>query len=508
MIKFNENKKTMISLITSLIALALNIIINFFLSPYIVANFGEEANGFTQLANNFVNYATLITVALNSMAGRFITISYYNDEFGECDKYYSSVIIGNIAIFLLLIIPALICVFKLESLVNIETANVDHVKLLFAFVFANFFISQANSVIGVVFYVKNEQYLQNSINALRYLMNAGGLLILFSVFVPKIYFVSLMGVILSLLTLPCYFIIKIKTLPEVKFSFKYFAFKSIWKMISSGLWNTLNQCGNLLMTGFDLLLANLLLGPSPMGVLSVAKTIPNCIMQLGTTVNNTFSPNLTIAYASGNSEQILKSLRYSMKCSSFLMSIPLMVLCVFGVNFYSLWVPSLNATQLSVLSLLTCAAFIPFAGPQTLYNVYTTTNKLKLNSTTIVFGGILNIVIVCVLIKFTSLGLYAIAGVSSLISMVRNLLITVPYTAKLLGLKWYTFYKDVLISLACCALSAGSCYLMNALLKPTRWLTLAVAVFVACIISAILIFMILLNKEEKKNFMQKFKRRK
>lgn len=506
MIKINENKKTMISLVTSLIAMALSIIINFFLSPYIVKNFGEEANGFTQLANNFVNYATLITVALNSMAGRFITISYYNRKYDECDKYYSSVIIGNAFIFALLIIPATICVFKLESIVNIETANVNHVKLLFAFVFANFFISQVNSVIGVVFYVKNEQYLQNSINALRYLMNAGGLLILFSVFVPKIYFVSLMGVILSLLTFPCYFIIKLKTMPEVKFSFKYFDFKSIWKMISSGLWNTLNQCGNLLMTGFDLLLANLLLGPSPMGILSVAKTIPNCIIQLGATVNTTFSPNLTIAYASGDNEQILKSLRYSMKCSSFLMSIPLMVLCVFGIRFYKLWVPSLDAVQLTVLSIVTCSAFILFAGPQTLYNVYTTTNKLKVNSLSVVVGGILNIIIVWILVKFTSLGLYAIAGVSALISIIRNLIITVPYTAKLLGLRWYTFYKDVLISLACCVLSAGACFLMDILIKPNSWITMFVSVGIACVISAILIFAILLNKEEKKKFMQRFKK--
>lgn len=243
-----------------------------------------------------------------------------------------------------------------------------------------------------------------------------------------------------------------------------------------------------------------------MGVLSVAKTIPNCIIQLGATVNTTFSPNLTIAYASGDNKQILKSLRYSMKCSSFLMSIPLMVLCVFGVRFYKLWVPSLDAVQLTLLSIVTCSAFILFAGPQTLYNVYTTTNKLKINSLSVVVGGILNIIIVWILVKFTNFGLYAIAGVSSAICIVRNLIITVPYTAKLLGLKWYTFYKDVLISLACCVLSAGACFLIDILIEPDSWITMFVSVVIACVISAILIFAILLNKDEKKKFMQRFKK--
>ena len=195
-----------------------------------------------------------------------------------------------------------------------------------------------------------------------------------------------------------------------------------------------------------------------------------------------------------------------MKCSSFLMSIPLMVLCVFGVRFYKLWVPSLDAVQLTVLSVVTCSSFILFAGPQTLYNVYTTTNKLKVNSLSVVVGGILNIIIVWILVKFTNLGLYAIAGVSSVISIIRNLIITVPYTAKLLGLRWYTFYKDVLISLTCCVLSAGACFLMDILIKPNSWITMFVSVGIACVISAILIFVILLNKDEKKKFMRRFKK--
>ena len=115
-----ENQRTMVSLMTSLIAMGLSILTSFFLSPYIVENFGEEANGFTQLANNFVNYATLLTIALNSMAGRFITISYCNKDYQKCNKYYSSVIIGNILIFLILILPSVFFVFNLEKLINID----------------------------------------------------------------------------------------------------------------------------------------------------------------------------------------------------------------------------------------------------------------------------------------------------------------------------------------------------------------------------------------------------
>ena len=54
--------------------------ISFFLSPYIVGMLGESAYGFVSLATSFTNYITLATVALNSLASRFISIAIFNNE--------------------------------------------------------------------------------------------------------------------------------------------------------------------------------------------------------------------------------------------------------------------------------------------------------------------------------------------------------------------------------------------------------------------------------------------
>ena len=123
----NEKRRATLSLATSLLSMGIHLMINFFLSPYIVSNFGEEANGFAQLASNFVNYATLLTVALNSMAGRFITVSYYQKDYKKCEKYYSSVLIGNIFIILLLTARFLarqtICALKSRALTAIAITS-------------------------------------------------------------------------------------------------------------------------------------------------------------------------------------------------------------------------------------------------------------------------------------------------------------------------------------------------------------------------------------------------
>ena len=197
-----------------------------------------------------------------------------------------------------------------------------------------------------------------------------------------------------------------------------------------------------------------------------------------------------------------------MKCSSILVSIPIMVLCIYGKSFYSLWQPTLNAEELSILSFWACIQYIPLAGPQALNNVFTTANRLKLNSLSVLVGGVVNVAVVILLVKFTDLGLIAIASISAIISIAKNLIITVPYSAKILKLKWHTFYKDVLISCLCCLINGIFCALFQLAISPTSWARMVLSVFCACMFSLISLFLLLLSKQERKQLLNKFRRRK
>ena len=89
--KLNRNQQLVVNMSASVIAYGVTFVISFFLSPYIVESIGVEANGFISLANSFVSYASLITIALNSLAGRFITISIVEGDERSANKYFSSV---------------------------------------------------------------------------------------------------------------------------------------------------------------------------------------------------------------------------------------------------------------------------------------------------------------------------------------------------------------------------------------------------------------------------------
>lgn len=506
-IKMSSNRQTLLNLTSGILTVVIQLLISFFLSPYIVRTLGEEANGFTQLANNFVMYASLLTLAFNSMSSRFISVSFHQGDIKRVGQYYSSTYVCNIIISIVLGVLGAVVLINLERIIVIQDANVTDVKLLFLFVFVNYILGLFVSIYNCSLFVKNQIYMQNIINMIKMIFNALLLFAFFSIFRPRIFYVALVAGVLTALCLPIYIRLQKNVMPELRLRFSDFDIGAVVNMLKSGMWNMINQCGNMFMTGMDLLMANLFISPMHMGVLSVAKTIPNAIITLANTLNSSFAPALTREWAKNDSNELLKQLRSSMKISSVIISIPIITFTCFSVPFYELWMPTLDAEQLALLSFLSCMAFIPWAGPQSLYNIFTAANKLQVNSMAFVISGIINIVMVYVLLLTTDLGVYAVAGVSSVIVIIRNLVITAPYTARLLNLPWYTFYRDVLVSLICCGTNALSALIVGGIISCKSWIDLVFAVILTCLLTLALDTFFVLSKKERQMISSKIIRR-
>ncbi len=288
---------TAFNVVSAIVTLGVQMAVSFFLSSYLVATLGEAANGFTQLANNFVSYASLVTLAFNSMGSRFISSAYHHGRVEDSVAYYSTLIVCNVILCLVFLPVAIFVLGNLGSIVDMGNVNPLDVSLLFAFVFANFAANLFVSLFCSAMFVVNKVYNQNIINLVRNVLNAALLIFVFTLFQAHVYFVSLVALLLTLLSAPVCYFIKRRVVPELSFNLKAFSSKYVRDLTSSGIWNTVNQCGNILTTGLDLLFANWFVGASPMGILSVAKTMPTAITTLATTLNNNLEPELVIVYA-------------------------------------------------------------------------------------------------------------------------------------------------------------------------------------------------------------------
>ena len=499
---------TILNLITGIFTVIVQFATSFFLSPFIVKALGAEANGYTQLAANFVMYATLLTTAFNSMASRFVSVAYHQGKTDKAKCYYSSVYVVNIGLIALLLPVSIAVALKLEHIIVIDNVDIIDVKLLFGCVFANFFIGMMSSLYSISMYVKNAIFYSNILNCVRTVCNAVLLLVVFSLLPIKIFYVSLVALILSVVMLPAYVYYQNKLLPEIHFDKVSFSWSAVKEMLLSGIWNSVNQCGHLLLTGLDLLLSNLFISPYAMGVVAVSKTIPSAIIQLATTINSNFSPSITQSWAMGDYNSVLQELRMAMKISIVIVSVPIVTFCCLGVSFYSLWQPTLAPVVLTVLSVLGCSAFIVLAGTQVLYNVLTASNRLKINSLTFLAMGVVNVVGVYFGLKYCSrYGMYIIIGTSSFLTTIRQLVIILPYTAKLLNQHWTTFYKEIFLTLGCCFINAVLAFVVIKILPVSGWFAIIYDAIIIASFAIIAEGYLLLSKSERNKVIHLIKRK-
>lgn len=503
----SENKKLIVNLLSGIMVFGVNLIISFFLSPYIVENLGVEANGFISLANTFITYATLVTVALNSMAGRFVTIAIHKNNYEEANKYYNAVFGGNLITAAFLIVPAIICIIRLESIINIPANLIFDVKILFAIIFINFFIGLILPNWAIATFATNNLYLQSIKSLQSNILKVVSILLLFIAFSPRVYYIAIASLLCTLYIAFYNWYYHKKLLSQLIIKRKYFNWKYVKDLIFSGIWNTINQTGQMLLSGLDLLITNLFIGATSMGALSLAKTIPNVIIGLAGTLTGVFMPTLTIDFAKNDKEGLKRSLKKGMKLTGVLLTIPLSILIIYGREFYQLWVPSQDAKLLQILSILTCFGLIFTSGIQCLHNVFTVVNKLKINSILLLFSGIISTTIVFILLKTTNLGVFAVAAVSSFVNLSRNMIYTVPFASRYLGFKWNTFFPEVLSSVISVIVLTLVGYIIKQFIVVDSWILLILACGITAIIGLVINMFIVLSNDERKYLLGMIKRR-
>lgn len=505
-----EKKKIAVNIVMQLIGFAVTIFISLFITPVIVEHLGGEAYGFVGLANSFVSYASIITIALNSMASRFVSIEIYRNDFKEANKYFTSVFFANALVAIALTPILIILVWKLQLFIQIPTNLVIDVKLTFAVMFLQFLLSLLLSRYEIATFVTNKLYLSQKNTLISSLIRLLIVLISFVIFSPKIVFVVL-GILFGNLfvhIMNMYYTKKF--LPELRVNSKLFSFKHIKTLLASGVWNLINKLGALLLDGFDLLISNLFIGPVEMGALALSKTIPAMFLSLRGTLDYPFAPPMTECYAKGDIEGVVKNARMGNKLLGVFMIAPMATFAVLGQNFFKLWVPSENSFTIQVLSLLSIASLIAGSCINSIFTIFSITNKLKLQSLIILGTGVLTLITNFVLLKTTTLGVYVIAGVSSFYSLIRNFIFTPLYGAHCLGVKKSTFYHEIFTGIICLIINLIVGLLVTKFITANSWIMLILAAAIIVVISIIINFFIVFNKEEKnfvfgflKNFLNK-----
>ena len=495
-------KQTTLNMISQVASFLVNMVIGFFLTPYIVEHVGPEANGFVQLSSQFISYATLITTAINSMAGRFIAISYFKSEQDNVLKYYSSVMIANIVLCLILSIPASILIAFLPKFINVSDGLVTDVRLLFGLMFSHFFIDLIFSVWVNSGYVLNRLDMVAMRKTEAALLKGLLSLVIYVIFVPHIWYVGLVYLLCTFYNAFRNYQIHRKLMPGVRASRKNFDIRKVGELLSSGIWNSISSLSTILMGGLDLLIVNLAITETAMGQVSIAKYIPIYISSLVVTMASVFAPKQTKMFAEGDFEGMKNTLTYSSKITALIVCLPVTFMIVYGKQFFGLWVPTEDAELLWKLAIV-AVCFYPITlvlNPFTA--VVSSANKVRANSlVTLAFSGV-SLLTMFIILQFVGSEFWriiVIIGTSALFSALQQLTFLIPYCGKIVGCKVGRFYLVLLQSILAVAVSCAICFGISYLFDANSWIKLIVSGVIVCIVGLFVSIFVILSGQDRKS---------
>lgn len=503
MLTLSPKKQYAINVSAGLVYFVLNFVISFFLSPFIVRTLGVEANGFIQLANNFIQYASIIMVAINSMSSRFIAIAIHQNDFDKARTYYSSSFAGNVLILSVLFLPIVSLIVFLQYVIAIPAGMVFAVKLLFALIFLNFYISSGTPDFASAVFTKNVLYLQSVGNILGSIIRLVGIFALFGLLTPQIWYPALIAVVISVALNIWLLVIKNKLLPNLKISRSNIKRKELFEIVSTGFWNMINNVGTQLSMGLDLLICNLIIGAQPMGVLSVVRIVPGILGSLIWTLTANFTPNFTRLYAEGKKEEIVNEVKNSSKVILFIGTIPYVGFLGFGQSFFKLWMPTLNTNELFMLSGISLIGFIFTFNLLLLNQLFTTVNRTKEPAIASVVTGMLTIIAEIVLIKYTSLGILGICISSAFFNLLRDVCFTLPFAASVLGVQKRMFISLLTNNVMHVVILSVVAFGLHALLAVNSWIGLLLGASLFAVIAITFNFFTLLQKSQRALLLRK-----
>ncbi len=489
-------KRTFTAIAITLAAFVVNYMITLVLTPYITTTVGTESYGFVTLAKNTAHYATIATMLVTSFASRFIVVSLHRDELDEANMYYSSAFFGSAGIGIVVFFLALFAIVSLDKLLVIPADILWDVKLLFVLMFVKFLLSTLFSVYECGVYIANRMDITGVFKLISYLAEALVLYLMFRFFKPNVYYVGIGFIVSSLITCFSNLWVTKKYAGRLKVRLSQFNWRAIRDLASNGIWSTFNSLSNVLNSGLDLIITNLMLTPLQMGQLAIVQSIDLIFKTVTSTVTTPFQPILLRHYAKDDIKGVVDTMSFAMKITSLFINIGFAGFLALGMAYYRLWIPHEDYGFLYWLTVFTLTSNITSALIYPALYAFNLTLKKVIPCVITAISGVLNVISMYLLLSYTSLGLYAVTGTTVVLMTINNFICQPILAARVMKVKWTTFYPVMLRSLAACGVLCAALYGLSLLWTPHSWFSLILTAGLYAVIGALLHCAVVFSKEE------------
>lgn len=410
-----------------------------YMVPFQIDHLGVARYGMVGVANAFVSYLQVLTVALVGPTFRFVTVSLAKGDRGDAKSYLNTHLVASLYfVAILLPVSALLSYFT-PDLLRIPPGQEANTRALFFLVYISFMLALAGAPFQVPTYVKQRFDIRNYLDITNQVFRYSAWIMLFAVTAPQLWHIGLGYVLGAGIALVGTIAVVRKMIPELCPRLKGFDRSKFIEMAKMGKWVGLDQLGTMLYWSTDMIVINLMLGPASAGRYSTIWLFALMLRAVVSMMANMVSPTTIAAYARQEWDSALTNLARAVKFMSLGLAIPLGVFSGLAVPFLTWWLgPSF--APLYVLVWLMISHQVINSAIEPVGAIALAANKVTAPCIATIVGGVLKVALSIALIKCTSWGVVAVAVAGLITFTLRNLVFSPIYAGKVLSKSSWQIY--------------------------------------------------------------------
>jgi membrane protein EpsK len=473
-----------------------NALVHIWLTPYLIRNLGLKVYGIIPLVVSFIAYFNLFTMSISNAVTRFVSIHLSKEEIEQSNVYFNSALSALFVLCGILLIPVIALSVSFPKLFQVPQGFESDSSWLFFCVILSSLITAVMSPFLVSTFIKHRFDLSNSVRILGHFVRTAIIVLCFTYLSPFLRYVGLSYLVMSLFILTCSIILTKHLTPQLQLSCKMFNWVALREMGRMSIWIAVNQVGALLYLSIGLIIINLFLGPEQCGRYATVALWATLLAMLGGTISNVFAP-IAFEYIAHEQIDILAfQMRRSVKFLGLIIALPVGLLCGLSIPLLTRWLgPSF--ADLGPLAWLITAPWLVNIAIMPMFSIYRGLDKVKVPAIVTLAGGIVNVILSILLVRYTSLGIYGVALALLLCLITKNLFFTPIYAAIITGQPKVIFLREIIPGLLMASLIS---LLALALSKKYELASIPCLLAIGAVMSAAyapLCYYIVISKEDR-----------
>lgn len=403
-----------------------------FMLRYQKDHLGIPRYGMIGLANAFVMYMQILTVALVGTTFRFVTMKLAQGEREEAEGYSSTHLASAVYASLILFPVCAVIAYFTPSLLVIPAGQATNVRILFLLVYVQFVLALLTTPYQMATYVRQRFDIRNYLEMLNQVFRYSTWIIMFTVACPELWQIGVGYVLGASVALVGTVMIVRRLAPDFHPSIRRFDKRKFVEMVRTGGWVGLDAFGAMLYYSTDMLVINRMLGVHETGRFAIIWGFALMFRTITATMGSIIAPTTLAAYARNERDAMLTNLARAVKFMCFGLAVPLGILTGLGAPFLS-WLLGPDFASLNVLIWLMISHLVINSALEPVQALTLAANKLTVPCMATIISAVLKVALSILLIKNTHLGIVAVA-LAGLITFTLKQFVFIPiYAAKILS---------------------------------------------------------------------------